>query len=295
MNIFKSHFWHDKGQRNGVFLLGVLILVFQIIVVFVDFSIAEKKDLETPEVDAFYTQIERIKALRLESKKFKPYPFNPNYITDYKGAQLGMSLVAIDKLLAFRKTGKFINSKKAFQEVTGISDTLLEKISPFFKFPDWVKNQQRKKKVNAADKKFTKYVISKRTTTDLNKATIEDLKTIEGIGVVLSKRIIKYRSKLQGFSMKRQLLEVWGLKPEIAHDIWTTFNIYKLPNIQKLNVNTVTFKELLNTPYIDYDLCKKIFEYRDAVAELQNISELTNIQGFPLDLYDRIALYLMVQ
>jgi DNA uptake protein ComE-like DNA-binding protein len=157
------------------------------------------------------------------------------------------------------------------------------------------KEPAEKKKVNAADKKFTKYVISKRTTTDLNKATIEDLKTIEGIGVVLSKRIIKYRSKLQGFSMERQLLEVWGLKPEIAHDIWTTFNIYKLPNIQKLNVNTVTFKELLNTPYIDYDLCKKIFEYRDAVAELQNISELTNIQGFPLDLYDRIALYLMVQ
>ena len=55
------------------------------------------------------------------------------------------------------------------------------------------------------------------------------------------------------------------------------------------------FKDLLKNPYIDYSLCKKIFEYRDEVAELQNISELKNISGFPLDKYDRIVLYLVAE
>ena len=64
------------------------------------------------------------------------------------------------------------------------------------------------------------------------------------------------------------------------------------PKIQKFNVNTATFKEVLKNPYIDYELCKKIFNYRDEVAELQNISELKNIDGFPLNKYDRIILYL---
>jgi len=57
-------------------------------------------------------------------------------------------------------------------------------------------------------------------------------------------------------------------------------------------VNTASFKELLSIPYINYDLCKKIFQFKDEVAELQSIEELKNIEGFPEDKYDRIVLYL---
>ncbi|MFL3660720.1 MAG: ComEA family DNA-binding protein [Polaribacter sp.] len=290
MNLFKSHFWHNKGQRNGIFLLGILVLVFQIVLVFVDFSSAEIESINTSDATFFYKQIDSLEAARLAGKKSKKYSFNPNYITDYKGAELGMSLDAIDRLLAYRKTGKFVNSKSAFQKVTGISDTLLEKISPFFKFPAWVVESEINKKSVPG-----KIPLIKRTTTDLNKATVADLKSIIGVGNVFSERIIKYRSKLQGFSMERQVYEVWGLEEEIADKVVAIFKILKLPNIQKANVNTVTFKELLKIPYIDYELCKKIFEYRDSVAELQNISELKNITDFPLDLYERIVLYLLAE
>nr|AOE09881.1 glutamate synthase [NADPH] large chain [uncultured bacterium] len=290
MNLFKSHFWHHKGQRNGVFLLGVVVLFFQLVIVFIDFSSDGIENINTTDAAIFYKQIDSLKVIRFASKKFKKHPFNPNYITDGKGAELGMSLDAIDRLLAYRKTGKFVNSKRAFQKVTGISDVLLEKISPFFKFPDWVIEVNRNKKRTPSEK-----VLTKITTTDLNKATASDLRTVVGVGAVFSERIIKYRSKLQGFSMQRQLYEVWGLEEEIADKVVAVFKVLKLPNIQKLNVNTVTFKELLKTPYINYELCKKIFEYRDSVAELQSISELKNITGFPLDLYERIVLYLLAE
>ena len=290
MNLFKSHFWHHKGQRNGVFLLGVVVLFFQLVIVFIDFSSDGIENINTTDAAIFYKQIDSLKVIRFASKKFKKHPFNPNYITDGKGAELGMSLDAIDRLLAYRKTGKFVNSKRAFQKVTGISDVLLEKISPFFKFPDWVIEVNRNKKRTPSEK-----VLIKITTTDLNKATASDLRTVVGVGAVFSERIIKYRSKLQGFSMQRQLYEVWGLEEEIADKVVAVFKVLKLPNIQKLNVNTVTFKELLKTPYINYELCKKIFEYRDSVAELQSISELKNITGFPLDLYERIVLYLLAE
>ena len=290
MNLFKSHFWHHKGQRNGVFLLGVVVLFFQLVIVFIDFSSDGIENINTTDAAVFYKQIDSLKVIRFASKKFKKHPFNPNYITDGKGAELGMSLDAIDRLLAYRKTGKFVNSKRAFQKVTGISDVLLQKISPFFKFPDWVIEVNRNKKRTPSEK-----VLTKITTTDLNKATASDLRTVVGVGAVFSERIIKYRSKLQGFSMQSQLYEVWGLEEEIADKVVAVFKVLKLPNIQKLNVNTVTFKELLKTPYINYELCKKIFEYRDSVAELQSISELKNITGFPLDLYERIVLYLLAE
>ena len=222
----------------------------------------------------------------------------PNYISDYKGEQLGMSLVEIDRLLTFRKTNKFINSKEEFQKITKISDSLLDQISPYFKFPDWVvKRNQNKNSSNvissAVEKSYYKKSKYKLSTIDINKATQEDFRTIYGIGEKLSERIIKYRSKLQGFSFENQIYEVWGLDKKVANKVISTFKIIEKPIIKKVNVNTVTFRQLLKNPYIDYKLCKKIFEYRDEVAEIQNLTELQHIKDFPLELYDRIVLYLL--
>ena len=297
MNIFKSHFWYHKSQRNGIFILILLIVIFQFIIVFVDFYSEEKVNIDTPKVIAFHHQIDSLRKINLENKRLKIFPFNPNYITDYKGAQLGMSLVEIDKLLAYRKTGKFINSRKEFQKVTTISDALLNSISPYFKFPDWVveRNQNMQLSTSRDTRLFakkSKYIL---TSTDINLAVKEDLKTINGIGEKLSERIIKYRSKLQGFSTLNQLYEVWGLDTEVVGKLLLVFKVINLPNIKKINVNTVSFRELLKNPYLDYELCKKIFEYKEEVAELQDISELKNIIDFPLELYDRIVLYLVAE
>ena len=297
MNIFKSHFWYHKSQRNGIFILILLIVIFQFIIVFVDFYSEEKVNIDTPKVIAFHHQIDSLRKINLENKRLKIFPFNPNYITDYKGAQLGMSLVEIDKLLAYRKTGKFINSRKEFQKVTTISDALLNSISPYFKFPNWVveRNQNMQLSTSRDTRLFakkSKYIL---TSTDINLAVKEDLKTINGIGEKLSERIIKYRSKLQGFSTLNQLYEVWGLDTEVVDKLLLVFKVINLPNIKKINVNTVSFRELLKNPYLDYELCKKIFEYKDEVAELQDISELKNIIDFPLELYDRIVLYLVAE
>ena len=297
MNIFKSHFWYNKSQRNGIFILILLIVIFQFIIVFVDFYSEEKVNIDTPKVIAFHHQIDSLRKISLENSRLKFFPFNPNYITDYKGAQLGMSLVEIDRLLAFRKTGEFINSRKEFQKVTTISDSLLNSISPYFKFPDWVveRNQNIQLSTSRDTRLFakkSKYIL---TSTDINLAVKEDLKTINGIGEKLSERIIKYRSKLQGFSKLNQLYEVWGLDTEVVDKLLLIFKVVNLPNIKKINVNTVSFRDLLKNPYLDYELCKKIFEYKDEVAELQDISELKNIIGFPLDLYDRIVLYLVAE
>ena len=299
MKIFKSHFWYTKSQRNGIFLLIIIIVILQIFLFINPFSSDEIVDINQPELVAFQQQIDSLKAVELENRNPKIYPFNPNYITDAKGEQLGMSLVEIDRLLAFRKTNKFINSKEQFQKVTKVSDSLLNKIAPYFKFPDWV--IERNKKLKQASNKTEKRAIENNSenlqpsTLDINKATVYDFLTIKGVEEKLAERIINYRSKLQGFSFLTQIYEVYKIDKNTADQITSIFTIIEKPIIQKKNINTIEFKELLKNPYIDYELCKKIFEYRDEVAELQNLSELKNIKGFPLDKYDRIVLYLLAE
>jgi competence ComEA-like helix-hairpin-helix protein len=298
MNLFKSHFWYTKNQRNGIFILVLFILLLQVSIYTGVFSSDKITDINQSELLDFQSQIDSLKAIEIENRRSKTYPFNPNYITDYKGEQLGMSTKEIDRLIYFRHTNKFINSKKEFQTVTKVSDSLLDKISPYFKFPDWVikKNEQKSSLSLLGTKQFNyKKKINKVSTIDINKATAEDFKTISGIGPAFSERIIQYRSKLQGFSFESQINEVWGLEKEVVEKVVSIFKIIEKPTIKKVNVNTVTFKELLINPYIDYELCKKIFNYRDEVAELQDISELKNIDDFPLKLYDRIVLYLLAK
>ena len=268
MKILKSHFWYNKSQRNGVFFLVILIVILQIVYVFVDFSSREILNTDTEELKKFQAKIDSLKKIEIEKRKPKLYPFNPNFITDFKGYQLGMTVEEIDRLHNFRKHNKYVNSAKEFQEITKVEDSLLVKISPYFKFPDWVvkKNQSKKVARQQVLEKSSKEVLEDEkiiiSTNDINKATQEDFETISGGGEVISQRILK------------------------------TFQIIHKPIIQKVNVNTASFKEVLKNPYVNYELCKKIFDYRDEVAELQNISELRNIKDFPLDKYSRIILYL---
>ncbi len=289
MNILKSHFWYNKNQRNGILFLIILILILQLIYVFVDFSSDTKFDSDTSEIDSFQSQIDSLKKIKIENSKPKIFPFNPNYLTDFKAYQLGLSIEEIDKLFAYRKTGKFVNSTKEFQNITGINDSLLAVISPFFKFPEWVNTKKEKtiQKVNFPNKKIIKK--------DINLASEKDLQIIYGIGEKLAKRIIAYRSSLQGFTYNNQLYEVYYLDKEVAVRVLNHFAVLQKPNIKKININQASFKEVLHLPYIDYKLTKKIFNYRNEVKVIEVIDELKKIDSFPLEKFDRIALYLVAE
>ena len=294
MKILKPHFWYNKSQRNGVFFLLLIIVVLQFLYSFVDFSVNDNSSLSDNEVYLLQNKIDSLKSIEVEKRKPKIYPFNPNYLTDYKASKLGMSIPEINRLLAFRKQNKFVNSAIQFQEITKISDSLLSAISQYFKFPNWVVKQNLKLN-NSSSKSSEKSAIVVISTADINKATVQDFETIKDVSDVLAQRIVKYRDKLKGFTYQKQLSEVWKLNTASVESLLKVFKIVEKPVIAKININMASFKEVLSTPYVDYDLCKKIFAFRDEVAELQTIDELKNIDGFPLDKYDRIVLYLEVK
>ncbi|HHC79280.1 MAG TPA: helix-hairpin-helix domain-containing protein [Flavobacteriia bacterium] len=298
MNNFKSHFRYTNRQRNGIFFLAACIIVLQVVYFFIgSFTNAPTKKNwaygNTGDMQVFQKEIDSLRQLAISTrstKKSKIYPFNPSFLTDYKGYRLGMSKEEIDRLLQYRANGNYINSAKEFQQVTEVSDSLLHTIEPYFKFPDWVIANNRNKKHPVSLKSSR---ISQNTAIiDLNSATAEELRIIDGIGEKLSHRIINYRNKLGGFLRDDQLYEVWYLDKEVADKVLERFQVIDKPAIKKINVNTATFKEVLSIVYIDYELTKKILNYRDEVAEIQTLDELKKIDGFPLEKFERIALYL---
>lgn len=286
----KSHFTFSKEQRNGIFLLLILIVIAQCIYFFVDLPSAEISKINKEQLLKFTAKIDSLKLVELEKRKPKVYPFNPNYITDFKGASLGMTNGEIDRLLAYRKENKWINSTKQFQEVTKISDSLLQVISPFFKFPEWVNNAKSKKASITKYKSTNKSYAQKQ---DLNKVTAKQLQQVNGVGKVLSERIIKFRNKsLGGFIANVQLHDVYGLSPEIIEKITNQFTVKTPKVITRINLNEATINNLVNIPHIDYDLAHNIVEHRQLQEGFSSINELLKVKDFPVNKIKIIELYL---
>jgi DNA uptake protein ComE-like DNA-binding protein len=281
-----------KEQRNGILLLFTLILLFQVAYYFLDFSQTPTSNSEKAEWLALQSEVDSLKQNQPKSA-YTIYPFNPNFITDFKGYKLGMTVEQIDRLLAFRKQGKFANSAKEFQQVTGVSDSLLNEISPYFKFPDWVTEKKAKGKSNWVDysKTNTAGVKQKVVVLDINLASKEDLMKVYGIGDAISDRILKQKELLGGFVSMEQMEDVWGLSPEVIEKLNQQFAIQTNPNPKRIKINEASIKELGQFPYFRYPISKSIVTYRSMNGDLE-IEDLTKIKGLPIDKIKIIALYL---
>ncbi|WP_447634936.1 ComEA family DNA-binding protein [Flavobacterium microcysteis] len=283
----KSFFKFDSKQRTGIFVLLFIILAIQLGSYCIDITVKEDNSPEKQQWLSLQAEIDSLKIAKTTNKPVL-YPFNPNFITDYKGYKLGMSTREIDRLLEFRKTNKYVNSAQEFQSVTKISDSLLQAISPYFKFPDWVKNKKNDI-VYESQQPFKK---AKIVLMDINKATQEDLMKIYGIGSGLSERILKQKEQFGAFVSMEQMADVWGLSPEVIEKLNAQFYVGSTPEVKKIRINDASMKELSHFPYFRYPINKEIVTYRSMNNGVLSIEDLTKVKGFPVEKIKIIALYL---
>ena len=286
-SIVKSFLTYSKSQRIGILLFFGIIILVQGIYFFYDFTAKKTIDKEQSKWLALQSTVD---SLKLNNKNYKPtiYPFNPNFITDFKGYKLGMSVEEIDRLLAYRAQNKFVNSAAEFQDVTKVSDSLLKAISPYFKFPDWVKNN-KKNSQEFAKNDFSKP--GKIIVLDINQATKEDLMKVYGIGDKISDRILEQKDKYGAFVSMEQMDDIWGLSPEVLEKLKSSFAVKSITNCKKININNASVKELTQFPFFRYQLAKDIVVFRTMKGDLK-IEDLSKIKGFPLEKIKIIALYL---
>ncbi|MBU2928482.1 ComEA family DNA-binding protein [Winogradskyella psychrotolerans] len=292
----KSHFQFSNKQRSGIFLLVAIVVVLQCVYWFAPnvFTISNDDITKNQnQLDAFKKELDSLRLVEIESRTPKIYPFNPNYITDYKGYTLGMTTEEIDRLHKFRASNQWVNSAKQFQEVTKVSDSFLEAVSLYFKFPEWVTNPKPKSQGFSNSYASTKEPKSFDQKIDLNTASAVQLRKVYGVGEKLSERIIAYRDKFNGgFVSDIELSEVWGLSPEVIERIQNDFTVKTPRAIKTFNLNTATRDELVTIQYIDYEIAHHIIEERTLRDGFNSVEELTKVEDFPIKKFDIIKLYL---
>lgn len=285
--------WLSIGKEHikGVLFFVFLIFGLQILIVWMRSSVAPV-NFTTSELEWLATQKQIDSLNSTQKQQYTIYPFNPNFISDYKGYQLGMSTQEIDRLHVFRESNRYVNSAKEFQAVTQISDSLLEVIAPYFKFPDWVNQKSNPSFTRSSN--YTVYAKPKIVINqpDINKTTAEDLIKIRGIGEVFASRILKYRESLGAFVSLDQLLEVYGMSPEVVSEVKKYFVLKDTTGIKKIKINEFSIKELNQFPYFKYPISKNIVAYRSMNGSYTKVEELLNVSAFSVENLKIIALYL---
>jgi DNA uptake protein ComE-like DNA-binding protein len=291
----KFHYLIGNRQQRGVVILAIIILIIQLIIVVGDQWFYSKPN-KSESHDWLVHQRTLDSLNKIDGQLANLKPFNPNFITDYKGSRLGLTTAEIDRLFAFRKENKYVNSAKEFQQVTKISDSLLAVISPYFKFPDWVNNKKGynpfkpfdKNYIPKSERTYSPKVIIKQ---DFNLATGDDLVKIYGIGDATATRILEFKEKLGAFVSMDQLDDIWGLSPEVKEELNKHFDIQTIKGIKKININNLSVKELSKFHYFSHGFAKQIVVHRTMHGNLKN-EDLTKINGCPIDKLKIIELYL---
>lgn len=292
MSKFRWIFTFSKGHYAGLLLLVFLIVSAQLVIYIIQHQEASsfnQLNKEEKEWLAIQTEIDSVKSVQAEEQG-RIYPFNPNFITDYKGYKLEMTVNQIDKLHQLRAQNKYVNSAEEFQKITGVSSQWLKKYAPYFKFPDWVSKSNAKK--SSHNEFVQNKTIKKNTVKDINTATQADLEAVFMIGEKLAQRIILERTKLGGFVSMEQLAFIWGISEEALQDIAKKFIVKGNPALHKIDINNASMKELSQFPYFNYTIAKNIVTYRSMHGEIKNSEDLTNVKQFPVDKIKIITLYL---
>jgi len=205
------------------------------------------------------------------------YPFNPNYISDFKAYQLGISMTAVERIRAYRDNGNYLLTEKDIKKITGLSDAEMERIRPYLKFPEIKKTEK---------------TIKARVKKEINGANAEALQQVYGIGPVLAQRIIGMRKQLGGFLIKEQLGDVWGLKSEVQEQLWMHFKLDSVPLVAKQNINDLTIAQLSRSPYVSASLASSIVALRtqqDSLTSWQDLADIAQIDSIKKA---RLSLYL---
>ena len=309
----------SKGERIGllvlVFLIVVLMVIKCILPKLVSFTDIDQYaiNLEAQEYfsalkDSFTIQIKDVKSDEYHFHQFDPNKCNQSELTD-----MGLPFYVASNMIKYREKGGEYRYKADLRKIYGMNDSLYRAL---IKYVEIVPKREEIKMNDSSEEREVrdgkKEELIKRSSTseaddsllikhrksvvavvDLNYADTLDLITLNGIGPVYARRIIKYRQLLGGYFCKEQLLEVYGLKMETLKRIVSKVSVDGKA-IKKLNLNFASYQQLRKHPYVSEELAKLIIRQRSRKGKFVDLDDFVDRLDIDKEIMKKLKPYVQI-
>lgn len=290
--MWKDFFYFTRGERQGILLLLVLIiLVYSFPLLWNTWTKDEEGKTAVNEClkEEHLQFIANTDSTKRKKKQWKDWnknvtnhklllhPFDPNTADSLELTSMGLPGRLIRNILSYRKKqGKF-RRPEDFRKMYGLSEEMYLKILPYIRIVDTKRLSRMPYSQFRPDSilKLRQEKFAFGTIVNLNRADTAELKKIPGIGSVFARRIVNYRNRLGGYTHLEQLEEI-GLKAE-AFRSWFAIDT---TDIHKLSINDMNLRQLMKHPYLNFYQAKVIVEHRNKYGPIHSLQRLVLYEEF---------------
>lgn len=296
MERFSTLFYLSFSRRERAGILGLIALI--ILAWFLPDLFPEPKPPEITKADTslalpaprFPTRFggESIPGKDNKRAETRLFAFDPNTLSQTGWKDLGLKEKTIQTILKFREKGGRFYTPEDLGRIYGLGPGKYEELRP------WVRISKKPEAGNSTGpiKPYQQRTPrSSLPAVGINSADTSAWIALPGIGSKLASRIVAYREKLGGFFSINQLREVYGISDSVFQIIQPRL----LPEpalLRKMDVNTVTEKELGTHPYFRGKLASLLPAYRQQHGAFTNLEALKDIPIVTDDIFQRIIPYL---
>ncbi len=295
-NIIRDYFTFTRNERIGLYIL-IGIIVVLLVVNRLIFYFETPGEINRDSFEKYIESFHKEKEEQPHKKDQSLFSFNPNQIDSLSLDSLDMPASIKSNLYKYVLKGGSFRYRSDMRKLYGMNDSVFSALSPYIDLPEKpiVKIKPKRKvqaKMNHAFKvDKPKATLEEIKPIELNAASVEELKSLYGIGEVLSSRIVKYRNLLGGYYQIEQLKEVYGLSEETYQAVAKHLAVDR-DSIKKIDINFASGKELVRHPYLKWDDVNSIFEHKSEVGFIKTIDQLLENEVLNDTIYNKISPYL---
>jgi DNA uptake protein ComE-like DNA-binding protein len=306
--MWKDFFYFSKGQRTGIVVLIVLILMallanymlpfffpttqkdgtaflkeaaqFKRSLISLDSVRNAEWQRKYAEQQHRYEQNYKIFPKKVTEETNSLFTFDPNTVDSATFIRLGLKPFIAANILRYRKAGGRFKTKEDFGKVYGILPAKYKELETYI---DIAEIMQIKNETSTT--KRTDIIV------DLNSADTTLLMQVKGIGRGYAKGIVRFRQQTGGFISVDQLSEIYGMRPENLERI-RPFCKVNVDLVQKIKVNIATAERFKSHPYFNFYQAKALYELRRKKGKLKDIVELKELPDFTPESIQKLKPYL---
>lgn len=295
MSWFKDYFSFSRKERNAFIVLLLIIAGFiylpnlfspkkatTAISQQIKQSVKTSQDNPSPnENESWQTPFSAPE----QKKKVRLFAFDPNTLDEDGFIALGLPERTARTIINYRNKGGKFRKPDDLRKIYSLKKEDADRIVPYARIESsnhYSNSYNLYKKEEYSNNRKTVVPI------DINTATIEEWKSLPGIGEVLSARIVKFRQSIGGFSSINQVAKTYGLKDSTFQFILPYLKL-AAPVVNKININTAFENELMECSVITKDIAQAIIINRKQKGKFQSVEDLKRIVFITEEMFQKIS------